>query len=632
MRQGKWSLMGASEGMKRGQAYREQKSRCRGWLSVLAMLVVWVASAGGQDTGNPTTGSGGVAQAEQKTEQTNTPQQAAKANPDTKTEVSTKDTNTTFKLRVNLVQVRVVVRDSNGKPVENLKREDFQVYDQGKLQPISTFGIETPESRRERAEAAAKTQERIVEEGLPGKETVAIPQRFVALVFDDTHLNNADATFVRVSAKTLIESMKPTDRMGIYSTSGEVTEEFTSDKAALERRLLSVTERAMMGKINSVTNCPDVTHYMADQAINKNNDQILGVVTAETLQCQFQNDPRMFSAAQAVARSALQQALNAGDTDNEYAYRHLEDTLRRLGGMPGERIMVVVSPGFLLTTQHLDEMGIIDRANRASIVINTVDARGLYTPDIGGDIASPQTDTVITAGYKNTYRSAGQFESQFVLDDFAAGTGGTFFHNSNDLKGGLLMAGAAPEVSYVLGFSPQNQKMDGRYHVLKVTLTGKQKYSIQARKGYYAPRKVDDPKEQARTEIQEAVFSQDEILDLPFDLQTQYFKTEQADAHLSVVSRIDVKGLHFRKADGRNLDALTVATVIFDENGNYVTGGEKILEMRLLDKTYERLSHTGLTMKSSFGVKPGKYLVRQVIRDSESAQMAAKNGSVVIPY
>src|ERR1700741_999837 len=84
MRQGKWSLMGASEGMERGQAYREQKSRCRGWLSVLAILVVWVASVGGQDTGNPTTGSGGVAQAEQKTEQANTPQQATKASPDTK--------------------------------------------------------------------------------------------------------------------------------------------------------------------------------------------------------------------------------------------------------------------------------------------------------------------------------------------------------------------------------------------------------------------------------------------------------------------------------------------------------------------------------------------------------------------
>ena len=133
-------------------------------------------------------------------------------------------------------------------------------------------------------------------------------------------------------------------------------------------------------------------------------------------------------------------------------------------------------------------------------------------------------------------------------------------------------------------------------------------------------------------EMQEAVFSQDEIQDLPLDLQTQYFKTGDAGAHLSVVSRIDLKGIHFRKADGRNFDDLTVATVIFDENGNYVTGGEKILEMRLLDKTYDSLSHTGLVMKSSFELKPGKYMVRQVVRDSEGAQMAAKNGAVVIPY
>ncbi len=143
---------------------------------------------------------------------------------------------------------------------------------------------------------------------------------------------------------------------------------------------------------------------------------------------------------------------------------------------------------------------------------------------------------------------------------------------------------------------------------------------------------MNDPNEQAKAEIQEAVFSQDEIQELPLDFQTQYFKTGDAGAHLSVVSRIDVKGIHFRKADGRNFDDLTVATVIFDENGNFVTGGEKILEMRLLDKTFDRLAHTGLVMKSSFELKPGKYMVRQVVRDSEGAQMAAKNGAVVIPY
>jgi hypothetical protein len=143
---------------------------------------------------------------------------------------------------------------------------------------------------------------------------------------------------------------------------------------------------------------------------------------------------------------------------------------------------------------------------------------------------------------------------------------------------------------------------------------------------------VDDPQELAKAELQEAVFSQDEIKDMPLELQTQYFKSQDTGAHLSVISHIDVKGIHFRKAEGRNFDDLTVATVIFDENGNYVTGGEKVLEMRLLENTYQRLSRTGLTMKSSFDVKPGKYMVRQVIRDSEGAQMAARNGSVVIPY
>ena len=68
------------------------------------------------------------------------------------------DTGTTFKLRVNLVQVHVIVRDAAGKPVENLRKEDFQLFDNGKLQAITIFGVETARSRKERAEAAAKTQ------------------------------------------------------------------------------------------------------------------------------------------------------------------------------------------------------------------------------------------------------------------------------------------------------------------------------------------------------------------------------------------------------------------------------------------------------------------------------------------
>jgi len=591
---------------------------------MLLVLAAWAAGAHAQDnvgaTSPPKTSDTPAAQPTKAGSDTKS---------DTKVEVSSHDTGTTFKLRVNLVQVRVVVRDKQGNLVDGLKREDFLLYDNGKLQTVSTFGVETAQTRHAKAEQAAKTQQGDESGGPP---LVAIPQRFVALVFDDIHLNMQDSSTIRVAAKKLIESMAPTDRLAIYGTSGQITTEFTSDKAVLEQGLLKVIPHPKLGKANDVSNCPDVNHYMADQYLNKGDSMVLNLVTQEVLQCLYGGDPKELAAATQQAQMSLQQALTAGDTDNDFTYRALEDVIRRLSAMPGQKILVLAGPGFLITTSQLQETGVIDRANRANVTINTLDARGLYAPDVGGDISQPNTDTVQTAGLKTMYRTAEQTENSYVMVDFANGTGGTFFKNSNDLEGGLVRVGSAPDICYVLGFSPQNQKMDGKYHSIKVAMAAKVKYDIQARHGYFSPKKADDPQQQAKQEIAEAVFSQEEINDLSVELQTQYFKLQGDEAKLSIVSRIDLKGMHFRKENGRNWDNLTVATVIFDENGNYITGGEKLLEMRLLDTTYDRLNKTGLTMKSSFDLKPGKYMVRQVVRDSEGAQMAARNGAVVIPY
>ncbi|HWY08280.1 MAG TPA: VWA domain-containing protein [Candidatus Acidoferrales bacterium] len=542
------------------------------------------------------------------------------------------DSAATFKVRVNLVQVRVIVRDPSGKLVDNLTRQDFVLYDQGKLQTISNFSVETTQTRLQRAAVAAKTQEDSPQPGdTPGNKLPVLPERFVALDFDDTHLSMQDATWARSQADRFLDSTGPTDRVAIYSTSGQTTLEFTSDKAALHRTILAVVPRPLMPQAMG-SECPEVTHYMADQIENKHDPTALAVAIEETIQCAFGGDEAQRPQALPIVQSAVLRALSSGDIENQFTYRHLEDVLRRLSNMPGERIMLLVSPGFLITTQYLDETGVIDRANHANVVINTLDARGLYTPDVMGDISRPSSDSYRTAGLKTSYRVSSQQQNEYVLGDLAYGTGGTFFHNSNDLQGGLRLAGLAPEVSYVLSFSPQNRRMDGQYHLLRVDLAKKLKYSVQARRGYYAPRKVDDPHELARQEIQEAIFSQDEINELPLNLQTQYFKSAAEGAHLSVVSRLEVKNMHFRKSDGRSLDDLILATAIFDENGNFITGGEKTVQMRLRDTTYERLTHTGLTVKSSFAVKPGRYLVRQVVRDSEGSQMAARNGAVEIPF
>jgi hypothetical protein len=92
-----------------------------------------------------------------------------------------------------------------------------------------------------------------------------------------------------------------------------------------------------------------------------------------------------------------------------------------------------------------------------------------------------------------------------------------------------------------------------------------------------------------------------------------------------------MKEVPFRLVDGRHVDSLTLATSIFDENGNFVVGGQKVLDLNLLDANYQKMIQSGLTVKVNFDLKPGQYIVRQVVRDSVNSQMAARNGTVVIP-
>jgi VWFA-related protein len=546
-------------------------------------------------------------------------------------EVTTRDTPPTFRVRVNLVLVRAVVRDASGKVVTNLKKEDFQLSDNRKPQVISTFSIETPESHK--LASTTKPAEPSGDANSSGDPTAiaALPQRFVAVVFDDTDMLSEDVVWVRSAASQLFTSLAPSDRVGIYSTSGQVTQEFTQQHELLEKSLLGVAPRPVGG--SGFHECPDISYYQADRIQNFQDTQALAVATEDALQCAFGGDTRLMTQAQALASTTSMRVVSSGDSQTEYVYRHLEQIMRRLAGMPGQRVMVLVSPGFVITTVlALESSSLVDQANRANIVINTIDARGLYTPDVMGDIADPPRDSQRTIGIKSSYRVQAQAAQADILAQLADGTGGTFFHNRNDIDEGLREATAAPAMSYLLGFSPQNMKINGAYHTLKVSLTGKQKFSVQARHGYYAPRSIADPAEAAKEEIQEALFSQDEIHDLPVELQTQFFKKDPSQARLAVLTHVDVKGMRFRKAEGRNRDNLTVATAIFDENGNFVTGGEKIVEMKLFDKTVDRLSHSGFTLKSSFDVKPGTYLVRLVVRDAEGAQMAARNGAVSIPF
>jgi hypothetical protein len=218
-----------------------------------------------------------------------------------------------------------------------------------------------------------------------------------------------------------------------------------------------------------------------------------------------------------------------------------------------------------------------------------------------------------------------------VLAELADATGGQFFHNDNDLGSGFRRVAAQPEYLYVLGFSPQNLKFDGSYHALKVSLKNSNGLTLQARRGYYAPKHAVDPEEQAKEDIREALFSRDEMHDIPVDLNMQFFKSSAVNAKLSVLARVDVKHLRYRKVADRNDNTVTVVSGIFDRNGNFVSGIEKIVEMRWKDQTLESLPASGINVRTTFDLPSGSYVVRLVVRDSEGQTMAARNGAVQIP-
>jgi hypothetical protein len=126
------------------------------------------------------------------------------------------------------------------------------------------------------------------------------------------------------------------------------------------------------------------------------------------------------------------------------------------------------------------------------------------------------------------------------------------------------------------------------------------------------------------------MFSQEELHNLPVKLHTQFFKAGEQDAKLVVLAHVDVRLLHFRKAEGRNNDVLTCVSALFNRNGGFLQGTEKTVTMHLKDETLEHKLGSGITLKTSFDVKPGSYLVRLVVRDAEGQLMSAENGTVEI--
>ncbi len=570
-----------------------------------------------------------------------TPAAPASANADV-AEMTTQEASVPLRVLVNLVPVRVIVRDSKGRAIATLHKEDFLLYQDGKPQIISNFSVETPASAAHPAVQANPAPPTAAQPGEPAAPAFLPPSRFVALLFDDALLNQQDLMQSRNAAfKYLDTSVNPTDRIAVFTVSGRNQLDFSDDRARLHAALEHLQIDTVTADLSSPTDCPPMNAYEADLIQNSHDQQATDVANADALACSASPTPTQSGGpsasdverAQGLVISMALRVEERTSTQTENTMRRMREILERLSAMPGQRNLVMISPGFLYTTHETEYSELVDRAIRQNIFINTLDARGLYVPDIGTDISQRTNDpNPANAGIRSSWQITAQSRQAESLAYFAQDTGGFAFHDSNDLAEGLREVAGAPDAYYYLAFVPQNFKYDGHYHSLKVSLAPKEKFSVQARRGYYAPLHGESPAEVAKRDIDDALFSQEEQHGVSVGLQTQYYKTGATDARLAVLAHVDLAHVRFTKADGRNQDDLTVVAAIFDRDGNFVTGTQRVVSMKLRDETFQKLSRSGVTVRTSFDLKPGDYVVRLVVRDANAASLSAENGVVEIPY
>jgi VWFA-related protein len=184
------------------------------------------------------------------------------------------------------------------------------------------------------------------------------------------------------------------------------------------------------------------------------------------------------------AESKASAVWSYAEMQSRHSLQALENSVSRLAAMPGQRILVLVSQGFLTETEGDKVDAIINRALRQEVVISAIHAAGLEAP-APEETMNPDLPPVFEA-LKIALKNTGSAVSASVLASLSSGTGGIFFYNNNDFDEGIRRAAAVPEVMYVLSFSPQDLKLNGKFHSLKVTLTTHGPFTIQARRGYFA--------------------------------------------------------------------------------------------------------------------------------------------------
>lgn len=532
------------------------------------------------------------------------------------------------------VAVDVVARRPDGMPDASLRQPNFVVLDDGVLRSITNFSI------RDSAKAGPGSF-RPSNAPTPTARTAPSPQssatqgiqRAVALFFDDVNTDGADLQNARNAASRFIrEDLSPSDRVAVFTSSGIGEVDFTADPT----RLLSAIAKlgAHPRSTRRSDQCPHITDFQAFQIANHRGAMALNAAVEEKKRCDEQNGivvndgSQIYNANHSMAGydNPSEQVLVIADalwTQSRAAAISTLSTIRNvitvLGRQPGDRVLLLASGGFLSGTLETLQAHVVREALRDKVVINSLEARGLYTegpgrsPDYVPDVMTLPIPTYL---YEESSGLSEATAREEAMADLAQSTGGLFFHNNNDLTLGFDRLGLIPAVIYELTFAPGNIPHNGKYHKLKVEITPQSQDIIQARPGYFAPSPDAGQTVQAQMDAAMRATAADSALPVTVN-------PHPGAGKLKVDMRLDAAHLPFQDEKGRHRLTLHFIAGLFDPQGKFVTGKEAEMDLALKDPTWRRLVSQGLNTNLSLDAPAAAYTLRVVVATGPAALFAA---------
>lgn len=557
------------------------------------------------------------------------------ASAQTQTPTPTPETDDVVKITTKLVQFDAVVTDKDGKQVSNLRAEDFVILQDGKPQKITSFSYVNTDpgtAAAGRVNAGSSTSVQTAGAEVPPMRVANGGGRVITLVVDDGNCRTSQIGLAATRdgiEKFIKEQMLPADMVAIYQTrsGSSMFQQYTSDKAQLIKAVRKIRYYpAPLG-----CDAHDGSFY--NRAEVPTFDK-LDIETGSTKTIKIESD--------------TDRAIRENNEDTNQSAQVvgtigvLRYILRGLDRASGRKVVFLFSDGLTMRDRKGKSTGALsvlrdltEMANRASVVFNTIDTRGLFDPTMieSRDAVSTRDDALAS---ETSVRDRDQTTrlTREGLHFLANETGGRFYMNQNRLENPVKQALALEKGYYLLAYEPdENTFKDKKFNNIEIKVN-QPDLKVISRAGFIGTEaeNAKRKKRSADSDLYEALVAPLPSAGMNMRLTAFYGNTAAAGNFVRSLIHLDGDAVKFVPEKNQIKAVFDVVAVTMNEKNEVVDEFSRTHTFKIDPGAMPYIRQHGVIYTTDVAIKkPGTYNFRVAFRDATTKMLGSASQVVTIP-